>query len=149
MEPSKPTNPSAMLRSRVRLATKLMRHAVLPFLALSGVSAAHAATRLEPQPEGPPPVCAVQIEFRTRRGGEIDMQTLDRVLRFVEAKPAVKHAYDERRGDGEPPTLCLVIEGATEALAVFEGLTSIVPPQRARLPRLKPPPPVVLRYNGG
>lgn len=138
-----------MQRSRARLATGVLRRAVLSGLALSGVAASCAAARMELPPEGPPPVCAVQIEFRTRRGGEIDMQTLDRVLRYVEAAPAVRYAYDEQRGEGEPPTLCLVIDSAKEAIAVFEGLSSIVPPQRARLPRIKPPPPVVLRYNGG
>ena len=133
----------------MRLATKVMRFAGLSYVAMSAVSESCAAARMELQPEGPPPVCAVQIEFRTRFGGEIDMRTLDRVLRYVEAAPAIKHAYDERRADGEPPALCLVIDSAAEAIAIFEHLTNIVPPHRARLPRLKPSPPVVLRYNGG
>ena len=30
----------------------------------------------------------------------------------------------------------------------FEQLTSLIPPQRARMPRLKPPPAVVLRFKG-
>ena len=132
-----------------RVATIMLRCATILFAMMSGVAAAGAAAQLEPQPDGPPPMCAIQIEFRTRPGGEIDMQTLDRVLRYVEATPAIKHAYDERRGNEEPPALCLVIDGTAAAIAVFERLTSIVPPQRARLPRLKPPPPVVLRYNSG
>lgn len=138
-----------MRRSLVRLAGKKMGRAVLAILALCGAAAHCSAARMEPQPDGIRPICAVQIEFRTRRGGEIDMQTLDRVLRFVEGAPAIQHAYDERRGDGEAPSLCLVIEDAAEAIAVFSHLTNIVPPQRARLPRLRPPPAVVLRYNGG
>ena len=127
---------------------KLLRCAVLTLLAVPAVSAPCKAARMEPQPDGPLPACAIQIEFRTRRG-EIDMQTLDRVLRYVEDAHAVKHAYDERRGDDQPAALCLVIEDETKALSIFEQLTNIVPPHRVRLPRLKPPPPVVLRYNGG
>ena len=127
---------------------KLARRAIPTLLALSAVSAVGKAARMEPQPDGPPPTCAIQIEFHARRG-EIDMQTLDRVLRYVEAAPAVRRAYDERRGDDQPAALCLVIEDAAAALAIFEQLTNIVPARGMRLPRLKPPPPVVLRYNGG
>jgi hypothetical protein len=122
---------------------------LVAWLALTAFTASGAAAVMEPQPDGAPPQCAIRIEFRTRLGGEIDMQTLDRVLRYVETTPTIKHAYDERRGDTESPALCLVIDGAAEAIAVFERLTMIVPPQRARLPRLKPPPAVLLRYNGG
>ena len=106
------------------------------------------AARLEPQPDGPPPVCAVEIEFHARRG-EIDMRTLHRVLAYVEASSAIARAYDEKRGENEHSALCLAIDGEARALAVFEALTNIVPPQRRKLPRLKPPPPVVLRYNPG
>ena len=112
------------------------------------VSGDCTAARMELQPDGAAPVCAIEIEFRTRRG-EIDMRTLDRVLAYVEASTAIKRAYDERRGDDQDPALCLVIESRDQALAVFEQLTILVPPQRARLPRLKPPPPVVLRFRGG
>jgi hypothetical protein len=127
---------------------RLVLFAWLAGITLLAVVVPCAAARMELQPDGPLPACAIEIEFRSRRG-EIDMQTLNRVLRFVEAAPAIKHAYDERRGDDEPSALCLVIESETNAIAVFEQLTNIVPPQRARLPRLKPPPAVVLRYNGG
>ena len=93
-------------------------------------------------------MCAIEIEFRVRRT-EIDMRTLDRVLAYVEASPAVRRIIDERGGADDTPTMCLVIDDRDQALAVYERLTQIIPPQRARLPRLKPPPPVVLRWNGG
>lgn len=126
----------------------LVRRSVLVVFVSAAVSGDCAAARMELQPEGAAPACAIEIEFRTRRG-EIDMRTLDRIMAYVEASPAIQRAYDERRGDDENPALCLVIENKDQALAVFEQLTILVPPQRARLPRLKPPPPVVLRYTGG
>lgn len=105
------------------------------------------AARLEPQPPGPPPMCAIEVEFR-ERNTEIDMRTLDRVLAYVETAPKVVHAYDKLRRDGDAPTLCLVIPTADEALTVFERLVLLVPPNRGKLPRIKPAPPVLLRYNG-
>ena len=124
-----------------------MRCTVLAICLSSAISGPCAAARMEPQPPGPAPVCAIEIEFHERRF-EIDTRTLDRVLGYVEASGKIQRAYDERRGDNEAPALCLVIESENDAIAVFEQLSNIIPPQRARLPRLKPPPPVVLRYNG-
>ena len=92
-------------------------------------------------------MCAIEVEFR-ERNTEIDMRTLDRVLAYVETAPKVAHAYDKVRRDGEAPTLCLVIPTADEALDVFERLVLLVPPKRGKLPRMKPPPAVLLRYNG-
>ena len=77
------------------------------------------------------------------------MKTLARVLAYVENSPAILHAYDATRRGDEPPTLCLVIASESEALTVFEQLTVLIPPNRGRLPKIKPPPPVVLRFNGG
>ena len=54
-------------------------------------------------------MCAIVIEFHTRRG-DIDMQTLDRVLQYVETSPAIKNAYEEASGNEKRTTLCLVIE---------------------------------------
>ena len=119
--------------------------AVPASLALAG---ACIAATMEPQPPGPAPMCAIQIEFQERQH-EIDMRTFDRVMRYVETSTIIARAFDERRAAGEAPALCLVIETEKQALAVFEQLTYIIPPQRAKLPRVKPPPPVVPRYKGG
>lgn len=105
------------------------------------------AAKLEPQPPGISPTCAIEVEFR-ERNTEIDMRTLDRVLGYVETAPTVLHAYDRIRHGDEGPTLCLVIPTADEALAVFERLVILIPPKRGKLPRMKPPPAVLLRYNG-
>lgn len=107
-----------------------------------------SAARVEAQPDGPPPVCAIEVEFHTRQT-EIDMATLDRVLQFVETVPAIEKAFDARRPTGEPATLCLVIGNPNEAVAIYEKLTLLVPAQSRRLPRIKPRPGVVLRLNGG
>lgn len=129
---------------------RIVRWAVVTLLTLSAVCAHCSAAGLELQPEGPPPTCAIEIEFRARRGAlDFDGMTLDRVLRFAEAVPGIRHIYDGRRRYEDPPVLCLVIDNPNEALAIFERLTGIVPVPRARLPRLPPPPPVVLRYKGG
>lgn len=126
-----------------------VRRVALALVALAGCSAPCASAVIEMLPEGSVPRCAVEIEFRTRRGEvEFDGVTLGRVLRFVETTKAIKHAYDRRIGYSDPPVLCLVIEITTEALAVFEQLTNIVPVPRIRLPRMRPAPPVVLRYTG-
>ncbi len=122
-----------------------MQRAVTLLLAAATVSTCCGAAELEPQPEGPPPICAIRIEFRARQG-EIDLRTLDRVLRFVSAEPAVEKAYDERRGEDEPSSMCLVIGSARKAIEVYEQLTRVIPPRRARLPRMMPTPAVVLRY---
>lgn len=106
------------------------------------------AASLERQPEGAAPTCAIEIDFRLRRDG-FDGATLERVLRFAETEPRIKHLYDLRQRYEDGPTLCLVIGTVVEALSIFEQLTNIVPVPRARLPRLPPPPPVVLRYKGG
>ena len=105
------------------------------------------AAVLEREPEGGPPKCAIEIEFRLHRGG-FDGATLERVLRFAETAPRIKHLHDLRQRYEDGPILCLVIDMADEALAIFEQLTNIVPVPRARLSRLPPPPPVVLRYKG-
>ncbi len=106
------------------------------------------AAVLERQPEGVSPTCAIEIEFRLRRDG-FDGSTFERLLRFAETEPLIKHLYDLRQRYEDGPILCLVIDTVDEALSVFERLTNIVPVPRARLPRLPPPPPVVLRYRGG
>lgn len=111
-------------------------------------SAVCNAASLERQPEGTPPKCAIEIEFRLKQGG-FDGTTFERVLRFAETEPRIGHLYDLRERYEDGPILCLVIGTADEALGIFEQLTNIVPVPRARLPRLPPPPPVVLRYRGG
>ena len=128
---------------------KVIWCALTTLLMLSAGDTRCAAAGLERQPEGPPPKCAIEIEFRTRRGDfEFDGVTFDRVLRFAEAVPVIKHVYDRRHRYEDPPNLCLVMDDANEALVIFEQLTGIVPVPRVRLPRLRPPPPVVLRYKG-
>ena len=103
---------------------------------------------MEQQPEGPSPVCAIEVEFHARHG-EIDLSALDRVLNFVESAPGIAKAYDERRGHGEPDALCLVIDRPSDALAIYERLTLLVPAQSRRVSRMKPRPPVILHFNGG
>ena len=129
----------------------LAKWRVSPFLLLVLAMVAGAgpgsASRMRSTPEGPPPDCAIQLEFRMRHGG-FDGQTFDRVLRFLDTEPDIEHIYDERDRYEDPPSLCLVIDNADRALKIFEDLTRLVPPQRAKLPRLKPPPGVVLRYKG-
>jgi len=124
-----------------------VRSGVVALLLMVAASVGCGAVSLERQPDGAAPKCAIEIEFRLLRGG-FDGATLERVLRFVETAPRIKHLYDLRQRYEDGPVLCLVIDTADEALAIFEQLTNIVPVPRARLPRLPPPPPVVLRYKG-
>lgn len=131
----------------MRGAMKIIWSAVATVLVLSAVVDRTAAAALQRHPDGPPPKCAIEIEFRLRRG-EFDGMTLDRVLQFAETASVIKHVYDGRERYEDAPILCLVIDQANDALATFEKLTGIVPVPRARLPRLPPPPPVVLRYKG-
>ena len=86
----------------------------LAIVMILAVSAPAAAAVMEPQPAGPAPVCAIEIEFHVRRT-EIDMRTLDRILAYVEASAAIQRAFDERRGADDPPALCLVIDNAAQA----------------------------------
>lgn len=134
-------------RTFVRGATKVIWHGVWAVLMLSAGADRSAAAVLQRHPDGPPPKCAIEIEFRLRRG-EIDGMTLVRVLQFAETAPVIKHVYDGRERYEDPPMLCLVIDRENDALVTFEKLTGIVPVPRVRLPRLPPAPPVVLRYKG-
>lgn len=127
---------------------KLKSPAVMIPLALWSEPVSCVAARLEPEPDRVRPTCTIVVEFRTRRG-EIDVRTLDRVLEYVKAAPAINKAYEETSGTEKRAALCLVIEDTQMALTTFEQLISIVPPQGVRLPRLRlKPPPVVLRYQG-
>ncbi len=124
-----------------------MRFGLLAVLLLAAFSASCQAVVLERQPDGTPPKCTIEIEFRLLRSG-FDGATFERVLRFAETAPRIKNLYDLRQRYEDGPILCLVIDTVDEALGIFEQLTNIVPVPRARLPRLPPPPPVVLRYKG-
>ena len=93
-----------------------------------------------------PPACTIEIEFMSRCCG-VDRDALERVARYIERSAAVSRAFSRRWGAQGEVTLCLVVENAGRARAVFEDLTIIVPARGRKLPRLKPPPPVVLRLD--
>lgn len=95
------------------------------------------------------PACTIEIEFLSACCG-IDRNAYQRVVRYVETSKTIKAAFSRPWGAAGETTLCLITgESDGQTRAVFEDLTILVPARARRLPRIPPPPPIVLRLNGG